>query len=177
MWRKIIILYLLGGEGEAGNAIFGRNPHFVVLIFNNRLYDSVGQSVFNTITIESQMLVVISRIADGKACSRCSNPHISFMIIHQTADFIAGECFIDMIVKYVILGGVDQWVRMEDINTVVGTHPHHTVAVFLYDAYPFFSITALKEMLELITVACFDSQIQSSAKCSYPHPPFAVTVD
>ena len=54
------------------------------------------------------MLVVISQIADGKACSRCSNPHISFMIIHQTADFIAGECFIDMIVKYVILGGVDQ---------------------------------------------------------------------
>ena len=108
MRREIIVLYLLGGGSETGNAIFGCNPHFMVLVFHNGLYNPVGQSVFHTVTIESQMLVVISRITDSKACSRCADPHVSFVIIYQTTDFIAGECFVNVVVKYIVLGCVDQ---------------------------------------------------------------------
>ena len=176
--RKEVIVERTDIRIKFGNSVFGRNPKFSLLVFQNGLYNIVNQSLFDAVVFILQDIVIIFRLTKIKSHTRSTCPNPSFAILKDTFNFIAAKLAVRMAEPMIIFRIGYQRIRMENADSLTGSHPDHSVPVFLKHTNHLHAIPSLEEMLKLIfTIGSRFGQIESAAKCSDPHTVFGVAAN
>jgi len=162
---------------KPGHSIFGTQPDFSISILHYRLDYIIYQPVILIIMPEFQLIISLSWLADRKAFTGGSNPHTTFAVTKNITNFIATYFPIIQIINVILPRIIQQRIRMEYINTIIGSYPHPMIPISSNSTNLLLSKTPLQKMTKHKIVFLINSQIESSPESSNPHSIPVVPID